>query len=131
MISGLIDEEINKIVDIQQLLGYDTSLIDEDFNLEELHCSSILSDDVAKNLDSLQKSAVPNSTAYQQARWSKALNAFLLEKGMPTDFKDMSKVDIDKELSYFYSELKTIDGHLFLRHNASQDTNRRNQSNAT
>ena len=32
---------------------------------------------------------------------------------MPTDFKNMSKNDIDKQLSYFYSELKTKNGNLF------------------
>ena len=51
MISGLSDREINEIVDVQQLLGNDSSLLDEDFNLEELHVSSILSDEVAHNLD--------------------------------------------------------------------------------
>ena len=115
MISGLDDQDINEIVDIQQLLRSDASILDEDFNLEELQIPSTLNlpSDVEHNLDILQRSAVPNSTAYQKARWSKALITFLAEKGMPTDFKNMSKSDIDKELSYFYSELKTKDGNLF------------------
>ena len=116
MISGLEENEINELIEIQELFATDTDLFEGlEFASEEITSKSAfgITDEVKSKLDELQCDSVPKTTRDQQKRYSKKFIEFLQHKGLDTDFAKLSTIEVAEYLRYFYSELRTVNGKLY------------------
>lgn len=78
-------------------------------NDEEIHETEI-PDEVAEELDKLEKESIPQSSATQMKNSAKRFSDFLLEKGLSTNLETLPKSVLNTYLRYFYSQLKTKTG---------------------
>ena len=110
LISGLEEDEIEEIIDIQQLLAQNPTFFDD------VPCSTYnnaISSEIKGKLDTLQSSSIPHTTATHQKRYSDKFMRFLEDKNLSTDFVNLATSEIAEYLRFFYSELRTNDGKLY------------------
>ena len=130
MISGLENDEIQEIIDVQALckdnflnsdFHCDTSIancnrIDEEIISKTLSTSAAcisIPPEISKRIDEIEKSATAKSSAEQMTRYSQKFLSFLSNKGFSTNLLSYEPDDLAKALRYFYSELKTNKGTLY------------------
>ena len=104
MISGLGNHEIQEICDVQGMLTNDPSILDETFDLIDvntIHKDKGLLSEVKDEMNQLQESAIPSSTAYQTKRWSAAFLSFLREKELEDDLKQVSASSLNEYVGFF------------------------------
>ena len=78
-------------------------------NDEEI-LESDIPEEVAEELDMLEKESIPQSSATQMKNAAKRFSNFLLEKGLSTNLKTVPKSVLNAYLRYFYSQLRTKTG---------------------
>ena len=111
MISGLEEEEIADICDVQAMLRNDPHLVLEDFNE--------IPTEIEEILDNLEMEAIPASTAAQEKKWMKEFVDFLQNKELSFAFDVMTKGELADRLRYFYAELNPKNGEYYSKSNLS------------
>lgn len=121
LISGLEDEEIGELIDIQHLIRDDPTFFDDSHDFDNIPCCSSTKDlkdngitnEIKGKLDTLQSSSIPHTTAEHQKRYSNKFIQFLKDKKLSTDLTNLPTTEIADYLRYFYSELRANDGKLY------------------
>ena len=106
MLSGLEEDDIKEVSDIQALLEDDPTILLEDL-------PDVIPEDIIQHLNELEKESVPSSTSSQQAKWTKHFKDFLNRKKLNHDLENMSKKELSNGLRYYYSELRTSKGSFY------------------
>lgn len=105
MISGLNEDEISEISDIQEILRDCSSSIYEDFQK--------LSPEINENLQELENHGIPQSTAAHERKWIMDFEQFLDKNNLNSNFHIMTKVELADRLRYYYSQLRTKKNELY------------------
>lgn len=105
MISGLVEDEIKEISDIQAIISEDPSILFEEI--------SDIPEEINQQLDKLENEAVPESTNKQQKKWIKHFEEFLQGKKLNHDMENITKKELSNVLRYYYSELRTKTGEYY------------------
>jgi len=118
MISGLEEQEINEISDIQQILRSDPTILDEDITETfpiDSHVlnTKIIPNDRKQKIQKIENAAIPTSIAKQQECWTSKFNEFLKERNINKDLTTVTKIELNDMLRYFYSELRTKKGRYY------------------
>ena len=99
MISGLNEDEISEISDIQEIIHECSSSIFEDFEK--------LPPEINEDLQELENHAIPPSTAAHERKWIMDFEQFLCKNNLNSNFNIMTKVELADRLRYYYSQLRT------------------------
>lgn len=67
----------------------------------------------ASEVEQKRQCLTPENTKKSDARAAKLFRDYLAEKRKPSDFQNLSKEELDKELSSFYLEARTLDGQVY------------------
>ena len=105
MISGLNEDEINEISEIQEIILESYSSIFEDFQM--------LPPEINEDLMKLENYAIPSSTAAHERKWIADFEDFLSKNNLNLDFNIMKKVELADRLRYYYSQLRTKKNDLY------------------
>ena len=66
-----------------------------------------ISEEIVKELDSLEKESIPKSSAAQKQNSASRFIDFLSQKGLSTNLETLPKSVLNTYLRYFYSQLRT------------------------